>query len=293
MLFNSALSEAGVAPETVAIILHKTNLPRFRQVLPWLVENRPDLFDAYQSVHSDSATSTLRRRDHAASFVPNGSGTLVFAGLYCKIAAELVPTAELYSDPRFVELERDYGAVDTAPTRHIAERQEQYRFGFRLCPELSDLRGRLVIKSPPGRTYTRLAERLDAEIFALLPEPVFSAPVPDWRDLVLSAAEVRLLPASWRAWLSEWRGIYLILDETDGGRYVGSAYGEANIYGRWRAHVSGEQGVTAELGHRKTSALRFSLLERLGPDTSMEDVVARETQWKKRLHTIEFGLNRQ
>ncbi|MEZ5771881.1 MAG: hypothetical protein R3D61_09745 [Defluviimonas denitrificans] len=99
MLFNSALSEAGVAPETVAIILHKTNLPRFRQVLPWLVENRPDLFDAYQSVHSDSATSTLRRRDHAASFVPNGSGTLVFAGLYCKIAAELVPTAGLFRPP--------------------------------------------------------------------------------------------------------------------------------------------------------------------------------------------------
>lgn len=293
MRFNLALQDNGIQPEDVAIILHTTNLPRWRKVLPWLVEHRPDLFDAYQSVHSDLATATLQKRRYAASFVPFRDRVMLFAGLFLIAEARHMPTTELYVDPRFTELERDFGAVDTSPGRNGQARSHQVRFTFETMDQLSELKGRLTIASPPGRTYTRRAEKLDPVITAIYPEPVFARPLPGWRDLVLNSAEIRLLPESWRRQLAEWRGIYMILDAFDGARYVGSAYGSENIAGRWRAHVAREHGVTAELGRRETARFNFTILERVSPDMPADEVIALESSWKRRLHTLEFGLNRQ
>lgn len=293
MRFNLALLEVGIRPEDAAIILHTTNLPKLRKVLPWLVERRPDLFDAYQSVHSDPATATLRKRTYAASFVPYRDRTMIFVGLYRVVEARDMVTAEIYADPRFAELERDFGASDTGPDVNKRARSHQVRFTLDLMPQLAELRGRLTILSPQGRTYARLAERLDPAIAAIYPEPVFAPPFPAWRDLVLTCSELRLLPESWRQRLAEWRGVYMILDASDGGRYVGSAYGGENLAGRWKAHVSGELGVTAELGKRDVANFRFSILERVSPDMPPDEVIALESSWKRRLHTLEFGLNRQ
>ena len=46
-----------------------------------------------------------------------------------------------------------------------------------------------------------------------------------------------MLPRAWQAVLAEWRGVYLIADETDGKSYVGSAYGTDNILGRRMAYA--------------------------------------------------------
>lgn len=293
MRFHLVLQDAGIRPEDVAVVLHTTGLPKLRRLLPWLVEHRPDLFDAYQSVHSDMATATLRKRQFAASFVPYSDRVMLFAGLFRVADVQQMATAELYADPRFAELESDFGASDTSPARNVRARSHQMLFTLRPVPEFADLRGRLTIAAPQGRTYVRHAEKLDPEITAIFPEPAFARPVPDWRDLVLTSAEVRLLPESWRRRLAEWRGIYMILDATDGGRYVGSAYGRENLAGRWKAHVAGEHGVTAELAKRDTAGFRFSILERVNPDLPDDEVVALESSWKRRLHTLDFGLNRQ
>jgi hypothetical protein len=293
MRFNLALIDVGIRPEEVAIVLHTTNLPVFRKVLPWLVENRPDLFDAYQSVHSDTATATLRKRHYAASFVPGEKRDMIFAGLFRVAEVRDLPTAEIYADPRIAELARDFGAVDMSPDQNVLWRSHQACFTLELSPLLRELRGRLAISSPPGRTYTRLAEKLDPIVTAIYPETVFARPLPDWRELVLSSAEVRVLPARWHDRLAEWRGIYLILDSADGGRYVGAAYGKENLAGRWMAHVSGEFGVTVGLRTRDVSNLRFSILERVSPDMPVDEVIALENSWKRRLHTLDFGLNRQ
>jgi hypothetical protein len=118
------------------------------------------------------------------------------------------------------------------------------------------------------------------------------AGTPDWRRLVLRAREVDLLPRDWAARLSQWRGIYLIVDESDGARYVGSAYGAENLLGRWRAHIRGEKGMTVELKRRSPANFRFSILERLSPDADPADVIDLEGGWKLRIHSYAFGLNR-
>ena len=73
---------------------------------------------------------------------------------------------------------------------------------------------------------------------------------------------------------------------------AGSAYGNDNIYGRWRAYASNGHGGNVGLKNRAGNSMRFSILQRVSPDMEPADVIARENSWKIRLHTREFGLNR-
>lgn len=292
MRFNLLLSDAGLRVEDVSIILHSTNLHPFREMLPQMVADRPDLFDAYQSVHSESAAAVLRNRPLVASFVPLQHRRMVFAGLWRIVQIRDLPTHQIYSDPRYAELEQNYGASDTAPARNISARELQSFFQLEAMEELSSLRGRLLIASPRGRSYARIATNLDADVLALSEDSLLVSSVPDWRDFVVTGRQVRALPVSWAARLAEWRGIYLIVDESDGARYVGAAYGATNLLGRWQAHVARNHGITVELQHRDPSRFRFSILERVGPDMTAEEVTAIESGWKLRIHSIAFGLNR-
>ena len=160
-----------------------------------------------------------------------------------------------------------------------------------MSDHLKDSSGRLAIAPKLTRVYVRLADNLNAEVAEVWRESRFDAPLPRWREILLSSADLRLLGPSAIARLSEWRGIYLIVDESDGARYVGSAYGADNLFGRWRAHLAGEVGITARLRHRNTADFRFSILERVSPDMPGEDVIALEHTWMNRLHTRQFGLN--
>lgn len=291
--FNLLLRDAGLDPAEVSVILHSTTLPVLRRWLPFIAAERPDLFAAYQSVHSTTAEAILRRRPRVASFVPLPHRRMAFAGLYRIAATEERATAEIYADPRFAELEQVYGASDTSPERNIARAARQWVFRMELCETLAALRGRLVIAAPPGRTYVRIAANLDPEVVALTETSLLVPAPPDWDAFIVGGQELRGLPAAWAARLREWRGIYLIVDESDGARYVGAAYGTENLLGRWRAHVARDQGVTAELRHRDPARFRFSILELLAPAAPPDEVIARESGWKQRLHTLEHGLNRQ
>ncbi len=289
--FNTLLEAEGIDSRDVSVILHTTNLQPLRRMLPWIVAERPDLFDAYQSVHSRTAEMALRKRPLAASFVSMPGKKLVFVGLFRVASVEELPTTEIYRDPRFEEMATQFGATDSAPARAIARADVQLKFDLAPIKALSGMRGRLLIIAPPGRTYVRIAANLDAEVASIAEASVLVEPAPDWREFVLSGVEVRGLPDTWAAKLAEWRGVYLIVDKADGARYVGSAYGVENLLGRWRAHVAGAHGVTKELVVRDTDDFQFSIFERVSPDAGIEDVVALERNWMVRLDTICNGLN--
>lgn len=291
MFLSQVLLAEGVAPSDVTVLLHKTTLQPLRRMFPALVFERPDLFEAYQSVHADRAAITIRSRSYVASFIPLAADRMLFAGLYEVLSSDLLPTAEIYADQRFAELSETFGATDTDPDVNIAARQYQRRFELRQMIELDALRGRLQIETPVGRTYARLAENLNAPVVAISEDAITSPHPPDWREFVIAGAEVRALPRSWRAKLTEWRGVYLIVDTSDGARYVGCAYGQENLFGRWATHVAGDAGVTKELGRRDPAGFRFSILELLSPTAAPDDVISAENNWKDRLHTRQFGLN--
>jgi hypothetical protein len=292
MKFNLLLRDCGYDPAQVSIVLHTTNLHPFRALLPQIVADHPDLFDAYQSVHSQTATAILTGRPYAVSFVPLPGRRMAFAGLFQVQSTGEHPVKSIYADPRFARLETEFGATDTGPAANLARGGTQMRFAFTPQEALADMIGRLTIAAPGGRTYVRLATNLDADVAGIAEASLLRRAAPHWRDMILSATEVRSLPREWALRLAEWRGVYLIVDQSDGTRYVGSAYGAENLHSRWQAHVRSEKGITAELAKRNPAGFHFSILERTSPDLPAEEVIAIEQNWKARLDTVAHGLNR-
>jgi GIY-YIG catalytic domain len=290
--FNDLLTLAGHAPKDVAIMLHMPSAYDLRRSLLELVDEAPDLFAAYQDNHPANPEATLKRRKVAASFIVGEAGESRFVGLYAIDGWEYRTAEALDAEPARQALMmrfRDATFVEMAASSGKLGRTV---FDLRALPDLAELRGRLIVQRPAGRAYVRLAENFDMPIVEVAREARFVPTAPDWDAFVVTGVEMRTLPRVWRARLREWRGVYLIVDEADGARYVGSAYGDQNIAGRWEAHVAGDMGVTAELAKRDPARFRFSILELVSPTAPVDVVLALETSWKHRLHTRAWGLNK-
>lgn len=284
------LRVSGVPPEQTNVMLHSPRLREFARVLPTLVHTRRAALDMYQATHSKPAERALQQgRPWVAVFVRIGYERLVFAGIYHNRGWRERSWTEVLAEPEAQFLKITYGVYE----REIAQGNPGSTafFNLTLAEPMADLIGRLVIGTVLTQTYVRLAENVKARVLALLEVGIAETPPPDWRAMTVTAAFLRAIPNGWASKLQEWRGIYLIVDETDGARYVGSAYGATNLLGRWQEHVRREAGVTAQLRQRDPVNFRFSILERVSPDLPPEDVIALEQTWMARLHTRAHGLN--
>jgi hypothetical protein len=289
MRFNDILRGEGLEPAKVAVVLHTPVEPKLRRLLPMLVRERPEVFEAYQSTHTSTATATLRVRRIVASFVDTGDRSLVLAGIYQHDGPRDRARAEIGRESAIRALIAEFGAY--AEFENAAEGHWPW-FDLKPTSHLAEFVGRLRIAPRLTRNYVRLAENLDAKVVAIERTSALDIPAPDWREMMPTGPELRVLPQAWRVRLREWRGIYLIVDQSDGGRYVGSAYGDANnLLGRWMEHVAGERGVTTELRKRDPKQFRFSILERVSPDLPADEVIRLERSWMDRLDTIRHGLN--
>lgn len=292
MEFNDLLAMSGLDPKNVALMLHCPGQMRDKAALMALADDCPDLFEVYQDNHPPGAEATLKRRKFAASFVVGASDDAHFVGLYGVAGWVEVPAADLDADPRRTAMRNRYPGRDFAELKQEKGLDGRAVFDLVAMPELSEFRGRLVVHRKWARNYMRKAENTRLPILEIRREPRLTPPAPEWRDFILSADEIRTLPREWAARLREWRGVYLIIDQRDRMAYVGSACGADNILSRWRAHVAGDHGVTTELTQRDPASFRFSILERSSPDLDREAVNALEQSWKRRLDTLEHGLNR-
>jgi hypothetical protein len=90
MLFNDLLAEQNIDPASVLVLRH-TPRPedgQLRKVLPWLADEHPDLFNAYQSTQVVKVEAEMLRAKYVASFIGlekrKGSTeqSAVFVGLY-------------------------------------------------------------------------------------------------------------------------------------------------------------------------------------------------------------------
>ncbi|PIV75476.1 MAG: hypothetical protein COW55_05385 [Rhodobacteraceae bacterium CG17_big_fil_post_rev_8_21_14_2_50_65_11] len=291
MTFASFLREAGFVAEDVALCLHKPGDPTARRAMLVMAEDRPDLFEAYQSTHSAIQEATVRNRPVFASFVMTAPGELTFIGLYERHEIGHLSEADIVGDAGFLEMLGRVDGQGADLTDLIRPLVGRTRFDFRPLAALSDLSKRLVVADPGGRNYVRLAETTPLPIVEIKRRASVVPPMPPWDELTLTKAELATIPRDWALRLAEWCGIYLIVDEADGARYVRAAYGVDNLLGRWRAHVAGEVGVTVDLQHRRTDGFRVSILELVSPTALIEDVTRREQTWIRRLHTRDFGLN--
>lgn len=166
-------------------------------------------------------------------------------------------------------------------------------FDLRLTPLFRHWHGKLIIKWPGlERSWSRWASQNNHfSIEAILDESLLTERMPDWREIVLSWDQLHRIPKSWNAALRQWRGIYFIFDVRQKKGYVGAAYGDDNIHGRWIGYAKTGHGGNRKLRTLNPKNFRFSILERVSPDTPSDEVIKREGEWKTRLHTRDSGLN--
>lgn len=104
----------------------------------------------------------------------------------------------------------------------------------------------------------------------------------------------------WKAALENVKGVYVIMDKSNGKKYVGSAYGESGVWSRWSCYIGNGHGHNDELTKLikqkgidyARQNFRFSLLEHRPMKTDDSEVIGRENYWKEAfLSRGEFGYN--
>jgi hypothetical protein len=143
-----------------------------------------------------------------------------------------------------------------------------------------------------SRVAHELLQRKDIEVDAILEDSGLDPPLKEWDQLSLTWEQLQILPRRLQFKLSEWRGIYYILDTSDDKGYVGSAYSESNLLGRWLNYADRGDGGNKLLRHREPRNFRFAILQLVSPTMPAADVIQLESSWKRRLHTRHpHGLN--
>jgi len=143
-----------------------------------------------------------------------------------------------------------------------------------------------------------LMEKLD--LVEILPEhfrevnhkfPVYDKINVSWKEL-----KSVLKKENWITALQNQKGVYLITDIDKGKLYVGSAYGENMILGRWQSYVSSHHGGNADFKKLTTKHIennfRYSVLDIFKSSTDDQIIIERESWWKNILQSKEFGYNK-
>lgn len=230
----------------------------------------------------------MSKATYVASFIGHEAGKAVFVGLY-KVRGKPRPlsSSEFWSIAENRELQ-NLGMLHD-------ERASMLWFDLKRDEGFyADWRGKLIVRWPPPTIkWWRWAgsPKSVMPIHAILEDSVLAKQMPDWRELILTWEQLKVLPRAWEPKMREWRAIYHILDVSDGKSYVGAAYGHKNIWGRWQVYAASGHGAVRQLRKRDPKNFRFSILERVEPDMNDGDVIRRENSWMERLHTREFGLN--
>ncbi|HXG51766.1 MAG TPA: GIY-YIG nuclease family protein [candidate division Zixibacteria bacterium] len=290
MNLKGLLLDKNIDPQHVLVLRHRPLEAELNKVLPWLAAERPDVFNAYQQTQTKQVEQEMKRAAYVAAFIGHEPGKALFVGLYSVKGWKPITPKEYWQIPANVEL-KSFG--------HKGFTKKSSRSSilwFDLAPTdfYDHWKGKLIICWPPlDKNWHRWAHRPKNEmpVHAILEESVLDAAMPEWDAIDLTWDQLRVLPARWKSRLSEWRGVYYIFDTSDGKGYVGSAYGESNLLGRWLTYAAHGHGDNRLLRERNPRKFRFTILQRVSPDMKTPEMIELESSWKRRLHTREYGLN--
>jgi hypothetical protein len=174
-------------------------------------------------------------------------------------------------------------------------------------PDYSNLVGRLKIKMPtPSRGRAFYLEHHYPNMFVneILREPYSGAEFPGFQNIIIPLHELKSIVSiqkpDWKAALSGVKGVYCIIDRSNGKKYIGSAYGEGGVWGRWCSYVWSGHGENDQLrkvvdehgiGHAMNH-FQIALLEYLSASTDQGIIFQRETHWKRlMLSRGDYGYN--
>ena len=122
--------------------------------------------------------------------------------------------------------------------------------------------------------------------------PGFQAFHMTFADLV---AQARAPLVAWKSALSKVAGVYAITDAVVGVTYVGSAYGTEGIWGRWMGYAATEHNhnklLRKHVEDHGAKHLVFSVLLTMDLMSTKDEVIDKESFFKRALGTRVFGLN--
>lgn len=160
--------------------------------------------------------------------------------------------------------------------------------------------GRLIIKyDNKAQTMIRKAKSVidDCEVSQILPDTFDNDLFPGYDKVNISWEELKRVieKENWKTALENQKGVYLLTDVSNGKKYVGSAYGENMILGRWKSYVKNGHGgnvglKTLSFDHIKVN-FRYSILDIFKSTTDDQTIIEREKWWKGVLQSREFGYN--
>ena len=124
----------------------------------------------------------------------------------------------------------------------------------------------------------------------------------DYFDFILKFSELKEIIKNqyqdWKRMLRVTNGIYLISDTKTGNLYVGSAYNENGIWGRWETYVRTNGHANNKLLIKLiendpdyANNFRFSILMLLPQTITPDQAIEKERLFKRKLGTKTFGLN--
>lgn len=173
-------------------------------------------------------------------------------------------------------------------------------YEYEHLPEYEKYVGRLIVKfKNKAQTMIRNAETVinDCYVSQILPDTFDNDLFPGYEKVNISWDEMKrvLEKNNWKTALQNQKGIYLITDKSNGKMYVGSAYGENMILGRWLSYVTCGHGGNVELKslnfeYIKTN-FRYSILDIYKSTTDDNVIIERESWWKNVLLTRTYGYN--
>ncbi len=186
-------------------------------------------------------------------------------------------------------------------------------YDYEMLEQYKKYFGRLIIKfHNKSQNMIRLAKNLinELEVIEILPEKFDDDNFPGYENVNISFDELKRVieKKDWKTALENQKGVYLITDTNTGRLYVGSAYGEKMILGRWTTYAkSGYDKNEIENGkypNKKFQELvkekgmsyikkyfRYSILDIYKSTTDDKIIINRESRWKEVLKSRDFGYN--
>lgn len=252
-------------------------------------DKRFDLRELYRTGYIETYQSyqarTVFECEYVVSFLGLEGSKAQFLGVYR--VKDRLPYSEHPVPPDFPY--PDFGALNS------------FYYELERLPGFEDYTERIIIDWGNGALswHQWLSEK---EVIEVLPRGYVAA-FPGYLDFVLTFEELRTLvqhPEANREWhrmLAAVAGVYLIVDAETGKQYVGSAYGQDGILGRWKQYAKCPHGGNMQLkallatGSASADNFRYSILRTLPQTLTQNEVIAYEVLYKRKLGSRAFGLN--
>lgn len=169
-----------------------------------------------------------------------------------------------------------------------------FEYDFEEVSDFDDLKERVIVKWSNAISWHQWIKN-EMEVIEIHPGLHYKH-FTDYSDFILSFNELKEIITNeygdWKRMLLATKGIYLISDTKTGKLYVGSAYGEDGIWGRWNSYVStnghgGNKQLKELIGKEKDYAMnfQFSILMILPRTITADQAIEKERLFKNKLGT--------